>query len=325
MRTSARSRLGEALGRTSRNGFAETMFCVSACSSQVGAAQAPAGTPSPGAPDMEDFGLAKPPRSAVPISTKRKRVLWESQEESQDLGLTVSWQEVLGRPPALGTTQVRSLRESAVAGGRREQGGRSGPRAAALSPCGNPKVGPDPREGWRAAQSLRSTWLHGRFAMKCVLFYCKPLRHFRRLCLLVWSRVCLRKSGWSGSGSTRRSGSCRPGSASPAGRDGARTWQRARRSPGPSERGPPRDWGASCEELPAAFWTFHGRSCRCDGSLGGRGAPRPASWPMAPSGQLSVLGTILWSGMAEKEQALFFCLWLGWCWRLHGRWPVHGD
>lgn len=73
---------------------------------QVGAALAPEGTQDPGAPDMEDFGRAKPPRPAVPIATKRKRVLWESQEESQELGLTVPWQEILGRPPALGTTQV---------------------------------------------------------------------------------------------------------------------------------------------------------------------------------------------------------------------------
>ncbi|ELK14230.1 DNA polymerase epsilon catalytic subunit A [Pteropus alecto] len=76
---------------------------------QVSVAQALAGTLSPGAPDMEDFGLAKPPHSAVPVSTKRKRILWESQEESQDLGLTVPWQEVLGRPPALGTTQEEWL------------------------------------------------------------------------------------------------------------------------------------------------------------------------------------------------------------------------
>lgn len=51
----------------------------------------------------------KPPHSAVPVATKRKRVLWESQEESQDLELTVPWQEILGQPPALGTTQVGSF------------------------------------------------------------------------------------------------------------------------------------------------------------------------------------------------------------------------
>lgn len=76
---------------------------------QVGPAQAPQGTPSLGAPDMEDFGRVKPPHLAVPVATKRKRVLWESQEESQDLELTVPWQEVLGRPPALGTTQEEWL------------------------------------------------------------------------------------------------------------------------------------------------------------------------------------------------------------------------
>ncbi|XP_019487455.1 PREDICTED: DNA polymerase epsilon catalytic subunit A [Hipposideros armiger] len=76
---------------------------------QVGPAQAPQSTPSLETPDMEDFGQAKPPHSAIPMATKRKRVLWESQEESQDLGLTVPWQEVLGRPPALGTTQEEWL------------------------------------------------------------------------------------------------------------------------------------------------------------------------------------------------------------------------
>lgn len=58
---------------------------------------------------MEDFGLPKLPPSAVPVATKRKRILWESQEESQDLALTVPWQEVLGQPPALGTTQEEWL------------------------------------------------------------------------------------------------------------------------------------------------------------------------------------------------------------------------
>jgi hypothetical protein len=73
-------------------------------------AQAPEGSLKSGAPDMEDFGLTKLSHSAVPVATKRKRVLWESQEESQDLELTVPWQEILGQPPALGTTQVRSGR-----------------------------------------------------------------------------------------------------------------------------------------------------------------------------------------------------------------------
>ncbi|XP_059531846.1 DNA polymerase epsilon catalytic subunit A isoform X2 [Myotis daubentonii] len=76
---------------------------------QVGVAQAPDGAQSLGAPDMEDFGLEKPPHTAVPVATKRKRVLWESQEDSQDMGLTVSWQEILGQPPALGTTQEEWL------------------------------------------------------------------------------------------------------------------------------------------------------------------------------------------------------------------------
>lgn len=76
---------------------------------QVITAQVPEGSPRPGAPDMEDFGLPKLPPSAVPVATKRKRILWESQEESQDLALTVPWQEVLGQPPALGTTQEEWL------------------------------------------------------------------------------------------------------------------------------------------------------------------------------------------------------------------------
>ncbi|KAM8817888.1 DNA polymerase epsilon catalytic subunit A isoform 4-T4 [Rhynchonycteris naso] len=79
------------------------------CKRQVGVAQASEGTQSLGAPDIEDFGLAKPPRTVVPVATKRKRILWESQEESQDLGLTVPWQEILGQPPALGTTQEEWL------------------------------------------------------------------------------------------------------------------------------------------------------------------------------------------------------------------------
>lgn len=99
---------------------------------QVGVVQAPDGTQSLIAPDMEDFGSEKPPHTAVPIATKRKRVLWESQEDSQDLGLTVPWQEILGQPPALGTTQVGSLRASGWLVG---EGGRpqSGPRGCAVS------------------------------------------------------------------------------------------------------------------------------------------------------------------------------------------------
>ncbi|XP_006147397.3 DNA polymerase epsilon catalytic subunit A [Tupaia chinensis] len=76
---------------------------------QVLTAQAPEGSPRPGAPDMEDFGLSKQPRPPVPVATKRKRVLWESQEDSQDLSLTVPWQEILGQPPVLGTTQEEWL------------------------------------------------------------------------------------------------------------------------------------------------------------------------------------------------------------------------
>ncbi|XP_047418330.1 DNA polymerase epsilon catalytic subunit A isoform X1 [Sciurus carolinensis] len=76
---------------------------------QIVMAQAPEDSPSSGTPDMEDFGLTKPPHSAVPVATKRKRVLWESQEESQDLTLTVPWREILGQPPTLGTTQEEWL------------------------------------------------------------------------------------------------------------------------------------------------------------------------------------------------------------------------
>lgn len=71
-------------------------------------AQVPEGSPRPDTPDMEDFGLQKLPSSVVPVATKRKRILWESQEESQDPALIVPWQEILGQPPALGTTQVRT-------------------------------------------------------------------------------------------------------------------------------------------------------------------------------------------------------------------------
>ena len=124
-------------------------------------AQASEGTQSLGSPDMEDFGLTKPLHSAVPIATKRKRIHCERQEGSQDLELTMPWpngrggwtplrplrglqeleltmpwQEVLGQPPALGTTQARILRESGVAGGRGEQGCWSGLTCDKPSPCG---------------------------------------------------------------------------------------------------------------------------------------------------------------------------------------------
>ena len=94
----------------------------------MGVAQASEGAQSLGAPDMEDFGLVKPLRSAVPIATKRRRSRWESQEESQDLELTVPWQEILGQPPGLGTTQARILRG-------REQGRWSGLTCDELSAC----------------------------------------------------------------------------------------------------------------------------------------------------------------------------------------------
>lgn len=99
-------------------------------------AQASEGTQSLGSPDMEDFGLTKPLHSAVPIATKRKRIHCERQEGLQDLELTMPWQEVLGQPPALGTTQARILRESGVAGGRGEQGCWSGLTCDKPSPCG---------------------------------------------------------------------------------------------------------------------------------------------------------------------------------------------
>nr|XP_039327534.1 DNA polymerase epsilon catalytic subunit A [Saimiri boliviensis boliviensis] len=76
---------------------------------QVMMAQAPGDSPRPSAPDMEDFGLVKPPHPPAHVAVKRKRVLWESQEESQDLMPTVPWQEILGQPPALGTTQEEWL------------------------------------------------------------------------------------------------------------------------------------------------------------------------------------------------------------------------
>uniref|UniRef100_A0A2I3M0C5 DNA polymerase epsilon catalytic subunit n=1 Tax=Papio anubis TaxID=9555 RepID=A0A2I3M0C5_PAPAN len=76
---------------------------------QVTMAEASEDSPRPSAPDMEDFGLVKPPHPAAPVAVKRKRVLWESQEESQDLTPTVPWQEILGQPPTLGTTQEEWL------------------------------------------------------------------------------------------------------------------------------------------------------------------------------------------------------------------------
>lgn len=80
-------------------------------------AQASEGAPSCSTPDMEDLGLSRPLHSGVPVATKRRRILWESQEESQDLELMVPWQEILGQPPALGTTQVRGLGSLVWGGG----------------------------------------------------------------------------------------------------------------------------------------------------------------------------------------------------------------
>lgn len=94
----------------------------------MGVAQASEGAQSLGAPDMEDFGLVKPLHSAVPVATKRRRSHWESQEESQDLELTVPWQEILGQPPGLGSTQARILRG-------RKQGRWSGLTCDEPSPC----------------------------------------------------------------------------------------------------------------------------------------------------------------------------------------------
>ncbi|XP_073410903.1 DNA polymerase epsilon catalytic subunit A [Dendrobates tinctorius] len=62
--------------------------------------------------DIEDFGVKKHLQPAIPISTKRKRVVLtaeESQGDSQDVALTQSWREVLGPPPPLGTTREERL------------------------------------------------------------------------------------------------------------------------------------------------------------------------------------------------------------------------
>uniref|UniRef100_A0A8C4T9X8 DNA polymerase epsilon catalytic subunit n=1 Tax=Erpetoichthys calabaricus TaxID=27687 RepID=A0A8C4T9X8_ERPCA len=63
-------------------------------------------------PDMEDLvkkrGILKP---AIPITTKRKRVEFadESQTETQELALTQSWREILGPPPPTGNTREERL------------------------------------------------------------------------------------------------------------------------------------------------------------------------------------------------------------------------
>ncbi|XP_066459860.1 DNA polymerase epsilon catalytic subunit A [Eleutherodactylus coqui] len=61
--------------------------------------------------DIEDFGVGKRLQPAIPISTKRKRVVTaeESQRDTQDVALTQSWREVLGAPPPLGTTKEERL------------------------------------------------------------------------------------------------------------------------------------------------------------------------------------------------------------------------
>ncbi|MFT7808498.1 DNA polymerase epsilon catalytic subunit A isoform X1 [Arapaima gigas] len=63
-------------------------------------------------PDMEDFGMQRPPlQPAILISTKRKRAsqVGESQVESQELELTQSWREILGPPPPTGKTKEERL------------------------------------------------------------------------------------------------------------------------------------------------------------------------------------------------------------------------
>lgn len=121
-------------------------------------------------------------------------------------------------------------------------------------------------------ECLGPTWFSccGRiFLLYCMLLDC--VYHL----FLICCTICPRKSGWSGFGSTRRSGSCSPDSAWLARRGGVWRWQRVHRGPGPSETGPAQDSGASCEEPLAAFWTFRGRLCRCRQlSMGGQDAQR---------------------------------------------------
>ena len=77
---------------------------------------------------------------------------------------------------------------------------------------------------------------------------------------------------------------------------------------GPSERGPPQGWGASFEELLAAFWTFRGRLCKCGQlSVGGWDTPEGRSTAYGKegvSGRLTILGT--WSGMEQEGQGFTF-------------------
>lgn len=61
---------------------------------------------------MEDFGAPQCPlQPAILISTKRKRISQgeDSQTESQDQELTQSWREILGPPPAMGSTRVNQI------------------------------------------------------------------------------------------------------------------------------------------------------------------------------------------------------------------------
>lgn len=125
-----------------------------------------------------------------------------------------------------------------------------------------------------------------------------------RLLLLTYPR----KSGWSGSSSTRRSGSYKLDSALLTRRGGVWRGQKVHRGLGPSERGPPQGWGASCEELLAAFWTSRGRSCKCGQlAVGGRDTPEGGSMAYGNeglSGWLTILGT--WSGMEQEGQGFTF-------------------
>ncbi|RMC06098.1 hypothetical protein DUI87_17643 [Hirundo rustica rustica] len=69
------------------------------------------GTPCSQVGDIEDFGAVKIPQPLVPIANKRKCIpaAEESQQLSQDVGLSQSWREILGPPPPLGTTKEERL------------------------------------------------------------------------------------------------------------------------------------------------------------------------------------------------------------------------
>ncbi|XP_003226860.2 DNA polymerase epsilon catalytic subunit A [Anolis carolinensis] len=64
-------------------------------------------TPCTQVTDIEDFGVSRPLQKGVPVSSKRKRIptAEESQPQSQNLELTLSWREILGPPPPIGTTK----------------------------------------------------------------------------------------------------------------------------------------------------------------------------------------------------------------------------